>query len=55
MNKAGTISTKVFYTRHTFRAEHSKLVIFCDRTVYEYFKVSNTVFLCYILRNFKND
>jgi len=35
MNKPGTISAKVFYTRHTFRTEHSKTVIFCDRTVYE--------------------
>jgi hypothetical protein len=31
MNTAGTISAKVFEMRNTFRAEHSKLVIFCDR------------------------
>jgi len=54
MNEPGTISAKVFYTIHTFRAQHSKLVIFCDRTVYEQFKVSNIVFLCYNLHNFKN-
>jgi hypothetical protein len=54
MNKAGTISAKVFYMSPTFRAEHSQLVIFCDRTVYEKFKVSDMMFLVYILRNFKN-